>query len=82
LTCVFAYTLFQLTLAVPGCSFNILVAAGNKIFTTTGGDDNAPLLDGSGTDSLDGGLGDDPVRGQGGADDTAIGGGGIDIVVP
>lgn len=50
--------------------------------TITGGDDNDTLLGGAAADSLDGGLGDDVVRGQGGDPDTAIGGGGVDVVVP
>ena len=50
--------------------------------TITGGDNNDTLLGGAGADSLDGGLGDDVVRGQGGDPDTAVGGGGVDVVVP
>lgn len=50
--------------------------------TITGEDGNDTLLGGAHRDSLDGGLGDDLVRGQGGGSDTAVGGGGIDVVVP
>jgi Ca2+-binding RTX toxin-like protein len=62
---------------------------GNDIFNGNGGSDTITgedgddiLLGGADADSLDGGLGDDTVRGQGGDLDTAIGGGGIDVVVP
>lgn len=50
--------------------------------TITGGDDDDTLLGGSQRDSLDGGLGNDIVRGQGGGGDKAVGGGGLDVVVP
>jgi Ca2+-binding RTX toxin-like protein len=50
--------------------------------TITGEDGDDKLLGGADADSLDGGLGDDTVRGQGGDLDIAIGGGGIDVVVP
>jgi Ca2+-binding RTX toxin-like protein len=50
--------------------------------TITGGDDDDTLLGGGAADSLDGGLGNDLVRGQGGDPDTAVGGGGIDVVLP
>ena len=50
--------------------------------TMNGGDDDDTLLGGGAADSLNGGLGNDLVRGQGGDPDTAIGGGGIDVVLP